>query len=243
LGLSRQPLRVPLVALAVVATALAAGCSGSREETPDLVNGKKLFVGEGTCGSCHALARAGTKGTQGPDLDQAFGPSRADGLGQGTIAGVVEQQIANVRRSSTMPEDLVTGKDARDVAAYVAAVAGMPGKDTGLLASAGAPEVSGKPAVAKGGTLEIPAAESGALAFLASAAQAKAGPLELVMPNPAPVPHNIAIEGAGVSEKGPVVNQGGTSKIKATVKAGKYTFLCTVPGHEAGGMKGELTVK
>ena len=26
-------------------------------------------------------------------------------------------------------------------------------------------------------------------------------------------------------------------------KAGKYTFLCTVPGHAAGGMKGVLTVR
>ena len=26
-------------------------------------------------------------------------------------------------------------------------------------------------------------------------------------------------------------------------KAGKYKFLCTVPGHAAGGMKGVLTVK
>ena len=227
----------------MVLAALAAGCAGSREETADLVNGKELFVGKGTCGSCHALARAGTKGTQGPDLDEAFGPSRRDGLGQGTIAGVVEQQIANVRRSSTMPEDLVTGKDARDVAAYVAAVAGMPGKDTGLLASAGAPEVSTKPVVAKGGKLEIPAAETGALAFTASVAQAEAGSLELSSPNPSPIQHNIAVSGGGVDEKGPVVGTGGTSTVKASLKAGKYTFVCTVPGHAEGGMKGELTVK
>ena len=36
-----------------------------------------------------------------------------------------------------MPEDLVTGADARDVAAYVAEVAGVPGEDSGQLASAG----------------------------------------------------------------------------------------------------------
>jgi uncharacterized cupredoxin-like copper-binding protein len=27
------------------------------------------------------------------------------------------------------------------------------------------------------------------------------------------------------------------------VKPGTYTFFCSVPGHEAGGMKGTLTVK
>ena len=36
---------------------------------------------------------------------------------------------------------------------------------------------------------------------------------------------------------------GGTSKVSATVKAGKYEYVCTVPGHEEGGMRGELTVK
>jgi mono/diheme cytochrome c family protein len=36
------------------------------------------------------------------------------------VAGVVRQQIENVRRGSAMPADLVTGQDARDVAAYVA---------------------------------------------------------------------------------------------------------------------------
>lgn len=99
------------------------------------MNGKQLFVEK--CGTCHALERAGTSATQGPNLDEAFGPAREDGLGEETIEGVVRRQIANVRRGSIMPEDLVTGDDARDVAAYVGAVAGVPGEDTGQLASAG----------------------------------------------------------------------------------------------------------
>lgn len=119
--------------LAVAGVALVAtGCG--REES-DLVNGKQLFVEK--CGTCHALERAGTSATQGPNLDEAFGPAREDGLGEETIEGVVRRQIANVRRGSIMPEDLVTGDDARDVAAYVGAVAGVPGEDTGQLASAG----------------------------------------------------------------------------------------------------------
>ena len=99
------------------------------------MNGKQLFAEK--CGSCHVLERAGTAGTIGPDLDEAFGQSRRDGLGRSTIQGVVREQIAHPRRSSQMPPDLVTGDDARDVAAYVAAVAGVPGRDTGELAQAG----------------------------------------------------------------------------------------------------------
>ncbi len=209
-----------------------------REDPPDLVNGKTLFIGEGTCGSCHTLARAGTLGTQGPNLDEAFEQARLDGMGDKTVEGVVHRQIAYPRRGSIMPADLVTGDDARDVAAYVGDVAGVPGEDTGALAEVGV-KAGGK-ATADNGVLKIDADETGALAFTASTATAPAGPLEFVMENPSPIEHNIALEGDG---EGPVVGTGGTSQFKANLKPGKYTFLCTVPGHADGGMKGELTVK
>ena len=124
-----------LATLALVA-GLAGGCG--REE-PDLVNGKRLFTGEGQCAACHVLSRAGSGGVLGPNLDEAFGPSRRDGLGQKTVEGIVLRQIDQTRRGSAMPEDLVTGDDARDVAAYVAQAAGMPGTDPGGLADAGQP--------------------------------------------------------------------------------------------------------
>lgn len=120
---------------AVLLAACVAAVGGCGREEEDLVNGKQLFVEK--CGTCHALERAGTSTTQGPNLDEAFGPARADGLGEETVQGVVQKQINEVRRGSIMPEDLVTGADARDVAAYVASVAGVPGEDEGALASAG----------------------------------------------------------------------------------------------------------
>jgi mono/diheme cytochrome c family protein len=113
----------------LVAAAAVAGCG--REDAPDLVNGKRLFTGEGRCGSCHILARAGTGGTIGPNLDQAFLASRRDGLGERTIQEVVQGQIDEPLNDSLMPEDLVVGQDARDVAAYVAQAAGKPGVDPG----------------------------------------------------------------------------------------------------------------
>ena len=225
-----------LLFLALAALLGLAACG--REDEPDLVNGKTLFIGEGTCGSCHTLARAGTKGTQGPNLDEAFQQARLDGMTDATIEGVVHRQIAYPRRGSIMPADLVTGDDARDVAAYVGEVAGAPGEDTGALADVGV-KTGGK-ATAENGVLKIDADKTGALAFSASTATAPAGPLEIVMQNPSPIDHDIAIEGDG---KGPVVGTGGTSQFKTTLKPGKYTFLCTVPGHADGGMKGELTVK
>jgi mono/diheme cytochrome c family protein len=124
-----------LVAAAAALLAVAAGGCGARAGTADVVNGKAVFVQR--CGSCHVLERAGTAGKTGPNLDQAFGPSRRDGLGSKTIAGVVRDQILYPGRNSPMPAKIVTGEDAREVAAYVGMVAGLPGKDQGALATAG----------------------------------------------------------------------------------------------------------
>ena len=125
------------------AAALALGGCQLVDRGDNLVNGKALFIEK--CAACHALARAGTAGTVGPDLDAAFRRARADGFGADTIAGVVEQQIDHPRRGSRMPADLVTGDDAEDVAAYVAEVAAVPGQDGGRLADVGGGRRGGPP--------------------------------------------------------------------------------------------------
>jgi uncharacterized cupredoxin-like copper-binding protein len=66
--------------------------------------------------------------------------------------------------------------------------------------------------------------------------------VSLILSNPSSLPHAIAVEGKGVDKDGKIVRKGGTSKVTVTLKKGKYTFYCPVPGHEAGGMKGTLTV-
>ena len=93
--------------------------------------GQQLFTQK--CGSCHTLTGAGTNGDIGPNLDFAFKQARASGMDSDTIKGVVEYQIAHARPAAPqqtdvyMPQNLVTGEDASDVAAYVASVAGVPG--------------------------------------------------------------------------------------------------------------------
>lgn len=228
--------------MAAMAGLLAVAATGCGREDPDLVTGKQLFVER--CGACHVLARAGTTGVSGPNLDEAFGPARRQGLGEGTVEGVVSAQVSTPLRNSGMPAKLVTGQDADDVAAYVAKVAGMPGEDQGRLAAAGAPEVSSEPIAAAGGKLEIDADPSGALAFASTRATAGAGGLEILSLNESPIPHNIAIKDPGGRlTEGNVVDTGGTSTLQADLRPGEYEFLCTVPGHEEGGMKGELTVE
>ena len=140
-----------------------------------------------------------------------------------------------------MPANIVTGQDARDVAAYVAQAAGKPGEDTGRLAAAGASKAEGT-AKAENGTLDIPVAAAG-LAYKFADAEAPAGQVKITSENPQTTPHDIAIEGNGVNDKGEIVTGGGTSEFTADLKPGEYTFFCSVPGHREGGMEGKLTVK
>jgi mono/diheme cytochrome c family protein len=122
----RSALPALLAALPLLALA---GCD--LKEDADLDRGRQLFISK--CGSCHALAEAGTGGTQGPDLDAAFAQARAEGMDQDTIEGVVEEQVLHPRQivpdvpEISMPADIVTGDDLDDVAGYVANVAGVPG--------------------------------------------------------------------------------------------------------------------
>jgi plastocyanin len=99
------------------------------------------------------------------------------------------------------------------------------------------------PAGGGASSLKVSADPSGALKFDKSKLSAKAGAVTISMDNPASLPHGIGVKGNGVDKVGKTVNQGGVSTISVDLKAGTYTFFCPVPGHEAAGMKGTLTVK
>ena len=104
-----------------------------------------------------------------------------------------------------MPADIVTGDDARDVAAYVAQAAAVPGEDTGRLAAVGAKKAEGT-ATAENGVLDIPMAQAG-LAYEFADAEGRGRPVRVTSENPQGVAHNIAVRGNGVDEKGPVVTE------------------------------------
>jgi cytochrome c2 len=124
----RLNLKLLTFSAAIFAAVALTGCD--LQENADLDNGRQQFVDN--CGTCHILAEAATAGNLGPDLDAAFADARSRGFDQDTIEGVVTAQIAHPRETDPddptyMPADLVTGENARDVAAYVASVAGVPG--------------------------------------------------------------------------------------------------------------------
>ena len=67
-----------------------------------------------SCGTCHTLRAAGVKGVLGPDLDKAD---------RKLTFALVREQIRTGSLDSSMPANLLTGKDADRVARYVARVA------------------------------------------------------------------------------------------------------------------------
>jgi mono/diheme cytochrome c family protein len=142
------------------AALLAAGCgtggvASKSGQRPDTQAGAELFKSD--CGSCHTLSAAGTSGTIGPNLDNAFAASVKEGYKQSSIENLVLDQIrlgsgqvdatyttskyyvdnclpphSNSPKclSTSMPANIVKGQDAVNVAAYVASVAGQQGYDT-----------------------------------------------------------------------------------------------------------------
>ncbi len=218
------------VALATTVPVMTACNESGGDETA----GKELFTQQ--CGACHVLNDAGTKGVQGPNLDLAFMQSIKDGLGRSTIEGVVREQI-DMPMGREMPADLVKGKDADSVAAYVASAVGKPPAAGGGAAGGGA---SGTAKANAQNLVGIPADPTGQLAYKFKNASAKAGKATLESKNDSSVPHNIALKDG---PEGEVVQGGKTSKIEVDLKPGSYTFYCSVPGHEQAGMKGSLSVK
>jgi uncharacterized cupredoxin-like copper-binding protein len=67
-----------------------------------------------------------------------------------------------------------------------------------------------------------------------------AGPFTFQVKNAGKIPHDLAIKETG--DKTKEIPAGGTAELKVTLKPGKYELYCSIPGHEAAGMKLVVTV-
>lgn len=92
--------------------------------------------------------------------------------------------------------------------------------------------------------VDVAADPGGSLAFTTTTLTAPAGRVTLKLTNDSPVPHNIAVKGGEVDSPPSDTIQGGDSaELTVELPAGSFEFYCEVPGHEAAGMKGTITVK
>jgi mono/diheme cytochrome c family protein len=97
--------------------------SASPGEVPsNLDEGKELFVTN--CGACHTLAKAGTDGVIGPNLDELLAPPSATAPDPTTIKPRVLSAIEN-GVGGRMPKGILSGQQADEVATFVSQVAGQ----------------------------------------------------------------------------------------------------------------------
>ncbi len=68
------------------------------------------------------------------------------------------------------------------------------------------------------------------------------GKVKFVVKNVGKLTHGLDISGPGVKKAHtPLIKPGKSATLTITLKSGKYTIWCPVPGHEAQGMKTTLT--
>ena len=118
---------------------------------------------------------------------------------------------------------------------------GGGGGSTPTPTSTPASNSGGSSSSGSGKGVPIAADPNGSLKFTTATLKAKAGTVTFDFTNKASIPHAFAIKGNGVNAKGKTVT-GGSDTLTVKLKPGTYTFYCPVPGHEAAGMKGTLTV-
>jgi plastocyanin len=121
------------------------------------------------------------------------------------------------------------------------AVAGCGGGDD----EEAAPPPAAPAETANGATteLDVAADAGGQLKFDKTELTAPAGKVVIHFTNDSDVPHNLSVEDGGVEVEGETFQGGGTKDtVLDDLAPGTYTFYCSVPGHEAAGMKGVLTI-
>jgi plastocyanin len=94
------------------------------------------------------------------------------------------------------------------------------------------------------GTIKIEASPTGGLSFGPSALSVKTGIYLVVFTDGANAQHTLNFQDQSTLWPGLVVNNAG-EKLQSRIffgAAGAYTYFCAVPGHEAAGMHGVVTV-
>ena len=104
-------------------------------------------------------------------------------------------------------------------------------------------KTAAQPSGGGGGGVKISADPSGQLKFQQTTVTAKAGPVTVEFDNPSPVSHDVTITAGQGKLGGTKIVSNGKATATVDLKAGTYTFYCSVDAHRQAGMEGKLTVK
>jgi uncharacterized cupredoxin-like copper-binding protein/mono/diheme cytochrome c family protein len=287
--LMSRPAKVLLTMVAAIAAmGLATACGtekiGIAQDNPNHA-GAVLF--NQRCSGCHTLSYAATHGSaanvrtreivNGPNFNVRC---------ERPVTRVLYAIQNGGFSGAIMPQNVVLGQQAIDVAKFVATYAGRQATGTpgvvqcqkqpigtiptftasATTATTTTPTPTTKTSTTKtsttktsttpttttpatgtgaGSSIDEAANPSGQLKFTKSSLSANAGKVTINFTNKSPLPHNMTIQ---QSTNGPVIGAtptfaGATKKLTVTLKPGKYTFYCSVPGHRQAGMQGTLTVR
>jgi mono/diheme cytochrome c family protein len=103
------------------------GETGETEVPSNLKNAQSLFVTN--CGTCHALASAGTDGNYAPDLDELLAPTGEvpeDSIEstEGRVLNAIENGVDSSTTTGRMPAGILNEEQAKEVSEFVARTAG-----------------------------------------------------------------------------------------------------------------------
>jgi mono/diheme cytochrome c family protein len=110
----------------------ADGDAAKAEPVPaNLKGGQSLF--QTNCGTCHTLYAAGTDGNFAPNLDELLAPTgppegpdaqQTIKATEGRVLNAIENGVDSSTTPGRMPAGVISGEQAKEVAAFVAATAG-----------------------------------------------------------------------------------------------------------------------
>jgi mono/diheme cytochrome c family protein len=141
-----MPRRVPLALLAILAAGSLAACGSRSNEVNDsaqIESGARLFAAR--CSGCHTLDKVGAEGGAMSINDR----ERTDGPNFNVRKEEREQVLYAIRNGgysgAIMPENIVVGQAAEDVAAFLAKYSGQGGEQATQVESEGGPPGSQTP--------------------------------------------------------------------------------------------------
>lgn len=152
------------------------------------------------------------------------------------FAGCAQDSTNITNENPAMQEAVAKGEAGASAAAAAAAEAEKSGTDTTRSEAMGG---------TKGTKVALSADPSGALKYNKTQLNANAGDITIAFTNKSSTTHDVVVTGEADKELGAtkqIAESSATASLDG-VKAGDYTFFCSLPGHEQAGMKGTLTVR